>query len=177
MEGSWSVITVDPWQGESLLIKPLASFYTRTERERNHKKGRNLSTPPAPPHRSLFHLNLLNIPGGRRAQTQTPLVACGLLTSWLPFGWHCSFTSQLLPNVAMRLLIAGTLQSRTTKAKGQLALASASLWSSSVPYARSTRVYCVKNHTDIDGSHAHSHACRVFSLGRSILKIVRTEAK
>lgn len=76
------------------------------------------SPPPPPPPQSLFHLNLLSIPGGagHRAQSQTPFVACGLVTSRLPFSWHCSFTSQLLPNAATRLLIAGTLQSRTTKA-------------------------------------------------------------
>lgn len=131
MEGSWSVITVDPWRGESLLIKPLASFYTQEERER-HRGKETGETPPL----TLATISSQSPEHPRGAQTQTPLLACGLLTSQLPFSRHCSFTSQLLPNMATGLLIAGTLHSRTTKAHRAAGLVSASLRSSSVWSAR-----------------------------------------
>lgn len=71
MEGSKTVISVDPWQGESPLIKPLASIYPEIEREKREKSPSSTSSPQSP----KYPQGMLGLKKG-----EDP---CGLLTSWL----------------------------------------------------------------------------------------------
>lgn len=73
MEGSKTVISVDPWQEESLLIKLLASIHPEKEREKR-KSPSPTSSPPSSQSPKCP-------PGTLGLKRKTPFIAGGPLTS------------------------------------------------------------------------------------------------
>lgn len=147
---------MDPWQGESLLIKPPASFDTRKE------KIERFSSLVSP-----FHLNLLSLPGGAGPKL-SPLIACGLLTSQLLLSILSPITAKIRPHDYWYLELF-TRGPRRSKA-GCLGERVAQKFKCVVCQKTHTHVWMVK-------SCEHSNASPVFSLRRSIAQIVRSGAK